>query len=630
MSIIKDGNAPKQNAPKEAQPQAGGQQTMAENFGRSQQAAPAQQQQPISLRTFGIGRQVMGRTQAGEILSKLKKSLDEVYAESAGDKSFYIETIPVDMMQTATLGVSALIVALQDKLSPDGAVAYHTLIIEASAEAPLPKIEHIGGQQVQVRRTIGEAYDDVMMNTMADFVARAFPGAKQYPVSAEVVPRDFNMEDKTAIWNLASNAIFAANQELEVQDSGFIDLNLGHLDNDSNINLRTSFNNPHIVNAVGHPVRADIKMEMSLGTTQQNQNQQGMERTNALASVQGFIDLIWCPKQQPQQGFYGQQQPMAAMNNPLYVPRFIITAMESAKALTIASQLLAFVPVLSLRDNNQWMQTFRRQSFNGERDLNDIGAVGIEANFMQDPSGYGAPIDTSADSFTTEQLYRLCNAVFNDGLSIAIDIPECGPDTWFNEVFMIAGQNNAGANQAIIEAANVLTNGAFSRYFPANGRVCDDECNRIHMGYYVDGNGVRRDIRDISYLAVMNTQGKTDPTIIRAFSDTFANINEPLNMRLATRERIITGIVPSVVFTGFARRVTIDPEFIRAFAQALADVHLSITQTTQYADGGNYMRASAQFAAASMLTGATQSVFNRGRFGYQQPVGGAAAMNRRW
>ena len=255
--------------------------------------------------------------------------------------------------------------------------------------------------------------------------------------------------------------------------------------------------------------------------------------------------------------------------------------------------------------------------------MHDIGAIGIEANFENNPNGVGTRIDTMSDSFKPEHLHKLIASTIKPGLIMSLDVPECGPETWYNDVFAAAAENNQKANAAIVDAAMTLTNGAFGRYFPTGAQVAIDENNRIHMGHYSDANGVRKDIRDIDYLAVMNLVGEKDPQVIRDWSDTFLRTNYPLPLRLSARKRIISGIFSDVVFTGFARRVTFTPEFINALEKACSEVGLMIRSVSSYADMGSYDRATSSYADSALLTGDSAGIFSRG-FGTSNQAFGAA------
>jgi hypothetical protein len=620
-----------QNTNKPATPNALGSAFQAAQESAAQQRGGAQQNQGrqnagFSFRNMGgIARPAMGRTPASEVLSKLTKVIATVYEENI-DKSFEYGLIPVDMNTTTTLGVSVLILTMLEKANPETGVSFHTLIVEASAEAPAPRFESINGQNVEILRTVGEAYDDNMLKVVTDHVRRQYPQSKLLNAEACVVPRDFSVSDEDAVFKLASNAAFANSSELETNRAGFFDLNLANAESDSTLTVRTSFGNPPSLNAVNHPLRSDIKIDFSAAPNNQN-NQQVVERVTPVAHLDGYIDLVWDPAQ-VSQNMFAQYSPQAVASYQRYAARYVLTALESQNLLTIPAQLLALIPALSLRENNQWVQSFRSQNFGEGIDMHDIGAVGIEANFENNPSGYGLRVDTRADTFKPEHHHRLVTSVVKPGLILSLDVPECGPQTWYNGVFAVAAEGNPKANAAIIDAANHLTNGEFAKHFSPNGRVAVDENNRIHLGFYVDRNGVKQDIRNIDYLAVMNLVGEKDPSIIRQWSDTFFP-TQSLAVRLAARKRIITGLVADVTLTGFARRVTFEVEFVEALAKGIAANKLSIRSISPYADAGNYERAQGGFTGNTLMSGDTTGLFNRGGFGQTQAFGSNRAFGGR-
>ncbi len=591
---------------------------MTSAFANAQRNAGGQQEQrpgSFSFRNPGaLSRHAMGRTQASEALTKLFKAINTLLQEQV-NKAFKVTCIPVEKEQTTSLGVSVLIVCMQDTTLPKLGVAYHTLLLEASTDQIPPRFIQINGSSVEVMKVVGDADDEVMNRVVNEYVIREFGNIELNNAGACVVPRDFNVSDEKMIFELAANTAFACSSELEAMRPDFVDMNLANAEKDSCLMTRTTFGNQQSYDAVGCPVRADIVMDFTAGPQNQNQQDNGgqaVDRVNNLARVSGFVDLVWDP-QNPQQSQYVQyQQPLA---NPLqrYSVRTVITELESSMMLTIPAQLLALLPAAALRENNAWAQAFHRSNFpTAGIDMKDIGAIGIEVNPEGDPSGFGDRIDTKKDSFNQASLGRLIAATIRPGMVLSLDVPECGPSTWYNGVFAAAAANKSLANQAIIRAANQLTNNAFGKHFPDNGRIAYDDANRIHLGHYGDGSGVRRDIRDIDYLAILNIVGKQDPVIVRDWSDTFLKVQYPLEQRLAARKKILIGLFSDIVFTGFARRVTFDPLFIEALIAGCRDAGLQVRSMSNYADLGSYERASAGFGTHAMMSADMTGIFNRG------------------
>lgn len=612
----------------QAQANQGGQSSAPPNPGYTG-GAPNPPSGGYSFRNLGVfARSAMGRTPASEVLSKTTKALSALYEEQA-KKSFEITILPIDMNSTTTLSVSALVVALRDKQALDLGVSYHTLILEASAEPRQPKFENINNINTEIITTVGDAWENTLITVVEETVRAQFPQSKLISADACVVPRDFKLEDPQQVFNLASNALFACSSELETSMPGFPDLDLANAERDSTLTVRTSFANQQMQDAVGLPVRSDIRIDFSAAPANQQQGQQQLERVTPLAHIGGFLDLTWDPTMLPNNAYAAYAAPQQ-QSYQRYAARFVATSLEMTQLLTIPAQLLALLPVLALRENNQWIQAFRPLPHVSGVDMRDIGAIGIEVNFENDPSGFGQRIDTKADKFNEESLARLVTATIKPGIIISLDVPECGTSTWYNGVFAAAAEGNMKANQAIIDAANKLTHGRFGNYFPNGGRVAVDENNRIHLGYYVDGTGIRKDIRDIDYLAILNMYGQSDPVIIKDWSDTFLKSGYPLALRLASRKRIIQGRFGDVTITGFARRVTFEAEFIKALDKAAQEAGLVIRAVGSYADMSSYERATAGYAQNTLITGDSSGLFSRGNFGQTQPMGGNRSFGNRW
>jgi hypothetical protein len=563
-----------------------------------------------------FGRTPIARSIGSESLVRLQAALYEEYKNT--DSSFEITLIPLDNANEPAY-YSSLIVCLRDRKSLKDGVAFHTLVIEATGDPIVARAENINGEQVEITRVAGDSYDQTLMAMINARVSEAFPGVAKWNTLATVVPRTFNIDDKVAVHALALNAGLATSTELDTRMTGFTDLNLANNTADSKLNVALSFSNQQVENVVGDPVRADIGISF---TSQQSRNFQNASLNSAdkaerIASLTGFVDMIWAPLA-PQQGMfgaYGQQQYGQPMQMPTqqYSSRLVVTSMESTRTNTVASQLLSLVTALSVGADNNWMQALRPTPEAGKRiNMHDIGALGIEAT--GDGNGtFGKRVDTSADHFRPENLGQLITALIRPGMVLSADVPECGPETWYLSVFSAAANGMQEAMEALENGANTLTNNAFGRHFPKGTQIFTDLGNRVHMGYYTDEKGVKRDLRDIDYLAIANLMGDRDPGMIRAWSDTFTRTEYRLEKRLAERKRIIAGLLPSAVFTGFAHRVTFRQQFTDALALACRDVGLNMQITTPMNSGElNNVRGVGSFVSDALISSASPSVFNQG------------------
>lgn len=570
-----------------------------------------------------FGRAPISKNIGGELLGRLRTAVDLTFKEVHA--SYEVTTIPIDNANKKP-HFACLIVCVKDKLSTHGAIAYHTLLIEGSAELLSSFQEQIRDKSVKVTRVSGDAFDADLMKIVADRVTAEHPNTKIFNALATVVPKEFNVEDKVAIKNLCVNTALACATEIELRTTN-IDLDLANYSGDSKLVATLGFSNQQIENAVGQPVRADVMVSF---TSQQTRNLTPQsintgDRVESVSKLTGFIDLIYSPSapQTPMYGNYIPPQQYGAPTVPLtqtYGARLVITSMESSQVNTPAGQLLSLVTAMAAADKGNWMQTFRTSNQeNGRSDkkqnMRDIGAIGIEVTADPVNKTPGKRFVTNTDSFRPQDLGQMIGMYFHPGLVLSLDVPECGPETWQHVIFSAAASGNPAASQALIDAANSLTHNNFTNHFPSGGQIFTDLGQRVHTGYYEDANGVKRDLRDCDYLYVANMLGDRNPEEMAGWSDTFTRTDYPLRERLAERERVISGIFTNVVYTGFAHRVTFRKTFTDALAFGCADVGLmmDIVAPTNTGDMNN-QRGVGSFVSEALIgmNNNGQGVFNRG------------------
>jgi hypothetical protein len=569
-----------------------------------------------------FGKAPIGRGIGSETLTRLQTGMVEIFKNT--NPNIEITLLSIDNTSELGLAYSNLIVCMRLKDALDLGVAFHTLIVEATGERIVPKFENVNQTQVEIFRVAGDASDAILFSKVNEKVRAAFPTSNLFAAGVCVVPRAFDTENKIAMHQLALNASMAVSTELTIRRKDFKDVNLVDSAHDSNLVVNMSFNRQQLENSVSEPVRSDLLLSFSSQQQQQNQQNQSLnsgDRTARIAEISAFIDLVWAPVGQQSGVFNPYAAPVQSVNQK-YAARMVLTSVNSTFASTPSALLLALVTSLSVRDDNNWIQAFRpTQSTSKDIDMHDIGAVGIEANFENNPTGFGTRVNTKIDSFRPENLGQLIGATIQPGLIISLDAPECGPETWYTSLFSDASLGSKEAFEAIFAAANRLTNNAFGQYFPDNGQIFTDLGNRIHMGFYTDKNGVKRDIRDIDYLAVMNIIGERDPVAIRDWSDTFTRTQFPLSQRLAARKRTIMALTDqSADFTDFAQRLTFTQQFLDSLARGCKDVGLNIrVNTPMNSSDFNNERGVASFIGSAILQSGGSSVFSRD-YGMPQAV----------
>lgn len=621
--------APQPQAPQYQAPQQGA---------APQYQAPNQSNEPLSFAMLGTDiTKAIPLSQSGEALARAQKAIQQTI-DSYKEEGRQINTtlIAVDMNEMGgAIPVSYLVLAVEMTKAGKRGVGYQPIIIEGSIEKPMPVdefIQGVPGGKVQVMKFVSDADNMQVRNTIAQIVADRFGTNEVYGALALVLPRDFNLDDQMMVKTFTSNVAYAAALELQ-RHNGLQPLNLAAFANSKDtLAVKLSFDPRQVTNLVGHPVISHIKLDLVAEPVNKQQNQVfgGLAPSTLLARSSAFIDVIYEPAQRPQAVVPGMAQFSAPTPDmwQKYVPRCVLTNLEAERLRTLEGQLMALAGALGIRNNNAWMGTFLPDRTPGQEvDIRDVGALNIEANWLQDPNVTGAPLDIKADSFTTGNLMQYLSAIFRrsadgtTGLAFAIDILERGPDTWYNGVLAAADDGDPDAIRAIIVAADNLTGGAFSQIFPAGADITRRMGERVHMGYYKNRNGEVRDIRDIGYIAMMNIFGVSNLDLVRDYSDTVVKTSFPEAQRLAARATIIEKVTGNAVFTGMARRVTLTKEFTDALVQAVEATRVRMPIQAPYLDTTTQERGVGNFAGSLVGTGTSQ-LYNRT---FNTPANPAAA-----
>jgi hypothetical protein len=551
---------------------------------QQQQQAPAPGQQPTesmgqnqgwSFLSMGSAGMV-SRNMTNEALAKTTKALEEsIKGISDLDKgNFKISVIPIDRTKETSLYLSGVAVCVAiDKTN----VAYHVLLLEASNDPLTAVTETVMGKPTLIDRPTSEVYNKAYMEVAQRIVEERFTGAHMVQgISGQVVPRTFNIEDKTALDGLTKNALLPCTTYFYSKSSNGFQENLANRKTDSQLQVNIEYSDQDVSDYVGLPVRNAVQMYLSAVSTQRvNQNQiNSSQQSVRVARVGGFVDLYYNPVESQYVPYQAQPLPSAK-----YTARFVLTNMEHLYNITLPQQLLTLATSMAFTENTNWYSYFRARHNNAGRtiDLRDVGAINIEANIKNetDKKGYGSRIDTKLSTFDESQLGFLLRTAIRPGMVLSLDVSDCGSDTWYNEPFSAAANGSPAAIQEIIDAANTLTNNNFSRFYQGNMNpvLQDGEPDRVHLGYYIGKNGEKRDIREIDYLAITNAVGDTNPESIKDWSDTYVDNHFPLALRLAGRKKMIESVIGSeVTYTGFARRITFHKDFVEALLKACAAV----------------------------------------------------------
>ena len=547
-------------------------------------------------------------------ISQFEKAMKEFWDENI-TRDLDVAMIPVDRTNIANLAVSVLLVIARDSSKETARVAYHALLIENSVEPFPPRIENIGGKPIEVMQLTSDTYDASMINILHEVVKSMYPKAEHIlNADAEVIPRHFDLTNENNIRYITINSLLACRSVLATHDPNFKDLNLINArKNTSNLSQTVVFSKQvEEHNQAGFPVRNDIVMT-TVATPVQNSNNFITQNQTVITRTTGYIDLLY---QDTGNFFSHNGNAMWAINpinpaapTPVYQANFVLTSLNNFKMQTLPGILLALVNASFIREDNRWLPALMPVP-GVKDDMHSIGNIGYDIPVFGD--GKIEPFAVTADKFDYSDLARLYARFFHQGLAISLDVPECGPESWQYKVFAAAALNNQNAINAIRNAADILTNGYFTRYYAqmqggSNQFVFTNE-NMIFNGYYIDKNNRRRDIRDLDYLAVAGMAGKKNRDEIATYTDTF-NAALPLADRMHTRRVMTTSYLPNVVFTGRSVRVSFEAQFIIALIQGAMECGYHVTPQQQHMDNINYQRANAGYINGAVLAANTSGIF---------------------
>jgi hypothetical protein len=639
------------------------QQTESERFSSQTGAAEARERPagPGSHFAFSSSthffQTVLPANSESEVLTKIHDMLKARFVSSSPEHELTL--VPVNRDDTMQLEFSVMVVALRHKSWPERGVAYYTMILEGSA----PELQPI------LRSEGGETFDDLRfpsdMNTAAldaevrERLTRVFPQHPLWSAGVGVVQRDFNPENKELAHRLAKCVSDACVLEIERRaPGGFRDLNLVEAVGNDQLVIRPTFGNGQVYDVMGNPVRGDIEIRTTIPGKPVPGQLELTTRETVVSVVHGFVDLVWSPEE-AQILPYMQTPAVTTVNSALrrkYYPRFVITNCGSDKVPTLGGQLLSIMAATACLSPGLWVEAFRptqSRASGNEVNWRNIGALNIEANLENDPSGYGTPLNSMLDSFTREtgpngsQFRTLIANTIREKLVVSMDIVECGIESYLSEVLYLAAEGNSSnsrpANIQIIQSMEDLTDGHFLPIWnrlwqqanpklslrPEDRRLVTDECNRILKGTLVYG-GELMSTDYVDYLANLNVAGPNNHEDVLAWSDTFSNVGIKLNQRVAKRSKIAKGIAgPATRFTAAARRVTLASDVLAAGLMALGELKLNMVFQSAGLGRPQYQRAINPFLDAAALDPNVNAGFFGSGFGTPSAqYGNRAGFNR--
>ena len=381
----------------------------------------------------------------------------------------------------------------------------------------------------------------------------------------------------------------------------------------------------------GMPVRSDVTITMTArvrpnqqnGQQQQNfnnQNHQDNVTNIELCSLSGFIDLIpfRAAGQQQQPGMFGNNiQSLESLQCANAF--FVITHSEQgseARPNQMESFLMSIGNMFRVTSNGSWLSNFAPK-FDGSRNLNDPTALGYWITGTRFTETDNKPI---TDMNSIQQMLKLylkgdVNARV-PSIGFMMDINPTGDNALLELPFLEVALNTPNADKAakmIIRAADNLTGGLFSPEFTklcsmnkSNGRIISYTGNQISLGEYTSDTGNKRDVRDMSNLAMLNlTEGNTQD--FRAWFDTTDCSMDPSVMRVIRESVDKRYAGTNTDFDEFCYRCNFSVEFVVALYNAIENSGAQI----QFQDS-NYQNQQMYFGNMALSNSVINQTANAG------------------
>ncbi len=536
------------------------------NTGAQQQQNHQPQQNrraPFSMPTFGVRSDLGTLGSGGTEYEKLFEIINAELKREKDQSKGHDYVASKVMRNVYDLNYSAIAISRKEGQQ----VFAHTFIVEKTGQFPDRSIESSNNVRFDFMRTPAEAMDEKYASAVRSALSDLH-GVNQDSVllvDSTLVPNEFDYSNEQAVKVLLFGAGDAIRAETAIRMDNYTATNLASVvtaDPRGKFVITMHFNNDDTVlyDTTGMPIRQDICVALSYRSQTQpgersiNQSSASME----LVKVYGYIDFEFSPSTNAAQQLTKPQK---------FLPNFIITHMEAGddqKVITPDLVMLGVISVMSTAQDTNWLQSFiPTAARKGVIDFNDIGALNIEGNIENSPTGFGVKYNTKSEGFSLQELITTAGSLVFPNLLVSIDVPKAGTSTWYTSIFHYIGiRGDKGATQRLISALSELSNGAF---VGSMSPVFTPVVNKIHGGYYKSKQGIR-DLRQLSsYLSVANFVAATNqsPALISAYTNTLYNSNVSMDYRVTERKAIIEEMSGNTcVYKQYYERLTFSAGFL--------------------------------------------------------------------
>lgn len=558
--------------------------------------SPAAAAQPVGGRQIGImevnslRQTAFGRFGVGESVESYKKAFEkriESQVNAEGRNQFQLEVMNREIDK---IFMSTLLVTRPTSYQSKPYVIVFALPVEASNPIEDRRVFQSGGQTSEISWAPTDVLDTEFYKQLERYIATKFGAeVKLIYAGGRILPQELKSDDEPHIarilFEVDQAILTAAEQQIVGAASAVVSVGM-FLTDGARAHVAIDPTPTDRDDSTGLPVRSGLNVQLRASKTvslaQQNQSLNQREQDLILARVDAYVDAVYDTRHLVQQGPLGYGQRPSTQR---FMPRIVITGVDSqVDALTPEIELLGIAATTALSQNiGSWANSLRpRHAAAMSSDLQrmtDIGALGLAVPLNPNDPTDLVKVKTDPRDFGDREFEALIEASFIPDPIYSLLVAESGERSWLTEMFQFAAAGDQDAYDQIVRTADNLTNGHFSNIWRARngGQIVHNDQNRVHMGYFVDNSGTRRDLQQIDTLAMLNIFGEKDPQMVWDWIHTFNPTTAVLENRLAQRESIMRNTFSQVTIKGYGRPVTFYADFLDSLMQAIHQAGLTIS-----------------------------------------------------
>lgn len=380
-----------------------------------------------------------------------------------------------------------------------------------------------------------------------------------------VLPENLDVNDKGQIGGFLTNFIYGNYHLFNQLNPVRVPLTMS--ESDSGVTIKSNFGSPNIPlrASTGRPVASSAQVWMSqlVRDSIANDNSTTEEVFSRTDVIVG-LDYL----------YRGGAEVIGQQAAPRLAAKTIITAIENFKGnYTLSSLLLSIASVAALSDNqSRFINTLTRVGYGNPIDL---GTLGMLYPFDPVTQAHGH-VDVSQTN--TESLNVYMKRAILPCASVRMHIEHGGEFYWAQEVVGNAAAGHQDSIRAIINAADELTGGNFSKLWntpqiqQTNPVIATMTSTPVIMGHYQGSGGVVRDIREVdNFMAAltMSYDHKRDTSDFYDWYRTYENNSISANERINQRLNLLMNKFPNFTHTGYASEVVFGEAFISTLITAM-------------------------------------------------------------